>query len=113
MPCITQSQSEAWDIIRGGRNGGGRRAAAKAVAKPGAISGGQSGVHALFRAALALLVSVSITCSLTLGLSVPLSQVELSAQIVVTAEGSWLGNMAQAVDPLAEDGSYIPPARVT
>lgn len=67
MPCVTQSQSEAWDIIREGRNGGGRRAAANAVTKPGAISGGQSGVHGLFRAALALLVSVSISCSLTPG----------------------------------------------
>ena len=113
MPCVTQDQSGAWDIFREGRDGGGRRAAAKAVAKPSGVWHGSKVVHLLFHATVVFAVLFGVSC---LGKPLSLSEVsriELSARIVIKADGRWLGNMAKAVTPLAEDGSYVPPARVT
>ena len=113
MPCFTQFQSRGWDIFREWRPGGGKRKAANASVEPSAKTRGKWAVHGLFRAAVVTLALFGVTCVVTSRVFGPKFHIELSARIVVKAEGRWLGTMAKAVNPLAEDGSYVPPARVT
>jgi hypothetical protein len=113
MPCFTHYQRRAWDIFQEGRSGGERRMAANASAEPGAKARGKRAVRGLFLAAVVTLASFGVSCVVTPEALSPRIHIELSARIVVKAEGRWLGTMSIAVNPLAEDGSYVPPARVT